>query len=48
MKCINILYPTKDNDAFDFKFYLDLSGSKSRRRHRRCCDRWALPLSRQE
>ena len=23
MKCINILYPAKDNDAFDFKFYLD-------------------------
>lgn len=23
MKCINILYPAKDNDGFDFKFYLD-------------------------
>ena len=23
MKCINILYPAKDNDAFDFRFYLD-------------------------
>jgi len=22
MKCINILYPAKDNDAFDFEFYL--------------------------
>jgi uncharacterized protein (TIGR02118 family) len=22
MKCINILYPAKDNDAFDFDFYL--------------------------
>ena len=23
MKCINILYPAKDNDAFDFEFYLN-------------------------
>jgi len=22
MKCINILYPAKDNDGFDFNFYL--------------------------
>jgi uncharacterized protein (TIGR02118 family) len=22
MKCINILYPAKDNDAFDFDFYV--------------------------
>jgi uncharacterized protein (TIGR02118 family) len=22
MKCITILYPAKDNDAFDFQFYL--------------------------
>jgi len=22
VKCINILYPAKDNDAFDFDFYL--------------------------
>ena len=22
MKCINILYPAKDNDGFDFEFYI--------------------------
>ena len=22
MKCITVLYPAKDNDAFDFEFYL--------------------------